>query len=366
MRLAYQAINAIGSDAKYGIHYENSEFLRVWYSKDRAYGYPNRAIPGLMQRKPWTNEPWSGDSTTEALFETVNTIERRLAVDLSVYRRVFSIVWSRNRKLSARYLELPRSLGGLGLLPWQGWVCDTPYPKLEKFGIKFKVGDDTYTRYIDKYSDIATVSPDEARKLQQMSMISKAGTDDVPGINRTYRQRFNNLIGKIGIVEWTKMDFRNYEVISGILPTDYLRKMNSCVDLTSYEKTTPVSFGEYARHQGYWTKLQELSRVLDIRPIVLMRERSPSFVDALRGMERTGWHRGAAIDWLFGKITGLEIGNLHPSLYHTVECATAKAVSFVFDTLKKRADVNWLISRASSSASKYLLTSTLNKRLFSW
>jgi len=364
MRLAYQSINAIGSDAKYGIHYQNTEFLRVWYTNERVYGYPNRAIPGIMQRKPWTNQPWSGDNVIEAVFDSINTIERRKNTKLDHFRTVSAQYWAKSRNMSIRYLELPRNMGGLGLMPWNGYIPDKPYPKLEKPNVHFIVGDNTYQRYVEEYADIATLTKSVATKLQQASMTMKAGTDDIPGINRSYRQQFNNLLKKHGKVVWTHINFQNTNAISGLLNTSYLRKIAKPTDILTFERTAPTSFGSFAHSIPLWTKIQALSKYTDIRPIKKMRELNPTFINALTKIERSGWHRTAALDWLFGTITGLSVGNLHPILYHTVEIATVKAMAQM--PKLSRYDMSWAVSKVSLSATEYLKMSTINKRLFRW
>ena len=99
-RLGYQAINAQGHDAKYGIHYQETEFLRIWYANDRVYGYPNRAIPSLVQRKPWTSDPWGSEAVVISQLETIKLIERRVGRPQKTILDLIINSWQRKRGLS--------------------------------------------------------------------------------------------------------------------------------------------------------------------------------------------------------------------------------------------------------------------------
>lgn len=52
----FKLANIIGNELKYGIYYEESEFLKNTYRPNIMYGSVNRAISSVGQRKPWNED----------------------------------------------------------------------------------------------------------------------------------------------------------------------------------------------------------------------------------------------------------------------------------------------------------------------
>ena len=109
-----------------------------------------------------------------------------------------------------------------------------------------------------------------------------------------------------------------------------------------------------------------MSRYASIDATKYMFNKYPVFFNAVRKLERQGWHRANALDYLFGKIVGLDTGTLHPSLYKTVECSVAKQLYNNIDYRYKRIALLWAIQKYSESSTYYLSMSKLNKSLFRW
>lgn len=364
MRLAYQAINAVGHDAKYGIHYGNTEFLRVWYTGRRVYGYPNRAIPGLVQRKPWTSEAWDPDAITRSLFECIGIIERRLDCQLDYHRRMVINAWQRQRRLDARFLELPRIYGGLGLLPWQGWLSDKNYPRVSSMNVSFKVGDNTWSRYSDRY--VLPLDEQQSRKMQQMELLKKGGADDLPAVNRSLRQKFVSELKRIGPVTWSRASQFIPDSCSDILTTENLRKLDRAHDLTVRDKLKPAEYGEFWQDEHIWNDLQLLKYVLDIKPMKVIEENRPAFYRALRQLESRGWHRSNALDFLFGKMSGYTVGNLHPMCASVISTSVATVLNCSLTKRFQRYSVLLMIQKAADASIRYLKTSPLYRKLYLW
>lgn len=364
-RLGYMAINAVGHDAKYGIHYENSEFLRVWYTPQRLYGYPNRAIPGLMQRKPWTGEPWDEESTIRNLIDTVNIIKRRTGREYPKLLDVITTVWARKRKASKKFLELPRSLGGLGLLPWRGWLSDKPYPKVDKVTARFVTASGSEQRYKERYAKYAELSLEEAIELQQNDMNAKASDDDVRGYNRIMRQKFSSLMSKLGKVEWKLGYMPMVDGLSALMPP-VLGNLKSAADMKVYTNTHPRSFGKYRYAEEDWKNLTVLAQIKKIKPVEMFKLLHPTCYFEMRQMEKHGWHRGMALDYLFGKIQDINIMELHPMETSVVEHYVATEMSKISLQKYIRYELNYIVARASQAAVSQLRMSALNKRLFMW
>jgi len=132
MELGYRAMDIKGGKGKFSIVQHKTEFLRVWYAK-KCSGYPMRALPGIFQRKPWSNEPWTPIAANTAIASTVNTIIRRGADRnlASIFRKHTLESWGRRKGIPIAAVGIPIQLGGLGLLPWDGTT--SIFPKIPTF-----------------------------------------------------------------------------------------------------------------------------------------------------------------------------------------------------------------------------------------
>jgi len=110
---------AIGGTGKFAITSGRSEFLRVAYGNNEAIGYPARAVPGLTQRKPWSDAPQNETSVISGVCETVQTLHRRGGVPLDL-RLKFMSIWCSSHKVSMSVLRARVDCGGCGISPTLG------------------------------------------------------------------------------------------------------------------------------------------------------------------------------------------------------------------------------------------------------
>lgn len=332
-RLGYAAINAVGADAKYGIHYQETEFLRIWYANDRVYGYPNRAIPSLSQRKPWTSEPWDPEGVVRAQAKTVELIQRRLDQELPILRTIITAAWARKRKLSSTWLTVPVTMGGLGIYPWKGRMPDTQLPKLdyETVKVRFKTAVTTELRYGTQIQEIlpytsVKLTQDALLDIQQMAMRGKAGSDDLPGLNRIYRQAYEQEILKFRqkTTTWRTIWYSMTLTSEREIGLRFLQTMRTVKDLDRLPQ--PELFGKYQYEQREWDALSQLQRYQRIDKGQEFEKYAPMFVNDRSRLERKGMHRGMAIDWLFGKIPRYSASIVHDQAAKTVETAVAYMV----------------------------------------
>lgn len=119
IHLAYVIVGVKGGKGKFSIQTNAMEFLRVWF-QGKCVGYPARAIPGLTQRKPWTDDAWSPVQIVSVLADVTATLFRRLPGRTSHIKHLWSHLastWARLHFLPFRALQSPKALGGLGLIP---------------------------------------------------------------------------------------------------------------------------------------------------------------------------------------------------------------------------------------------------------
>jgi len=367
MRLAYMGINAVGNDSKYGIHLRNSEFLRVWYTPEKCFGYPNRAIPGILQRKPWSSEPWDPEGVIKAQLSTIDTLERRLGTDLSALRDTVAEDWSKIRHKSVAWLRLPVVLGGLGLMPFSGKVCSTFWPKVDKPKIRFITEEQSYKRIQNEFEEYG-LTEHEAKEIQQDRMRSKAASDDIRGLGKKFRSEYDIALKQIKNERWSRTDVKPFTPDALFTMRKYLSSISNQDDLSATIGTVGSGFGSARKIQAWWTKIQELSRYRKIRPIRELQRYSPDTWRLVRHLERKGLHRASALDYAFGKIAGLVVSPLHPMLASAIQSAISVAVTSWVEGNQKwdRITWGWLTSNTATMFAHSLNNSRLATSLFQW
>lgn len=362
-RLMYEGINAVGNDSKYGIHFEQSEFLRVWYA-DRAYGYPNRAIPSITQRKPWSSDPWDPEGVLKSQLITVDTLERRMQTGLPTLRKTVKQDWSRIRKQQVRWLQVPSTLGGLGLAPFEGWVADTYWPKVPHPDIEMGALAGSEMRFEERFKEW---NPNQAEliKIQQNRMNSKAQSDDIRGLGAIYREEYKASLVKIGTAKWRRVDVRHFPKIDGNYEVASLAGARDINDLKILWKGAALGFGNFRSEEAWFSDVTEFSRVRKISPIKELKKRNPACFEFVRKLERKGLHRATALDFAFGKLTGLQMGTLHPLLSHVIERRLAAQV-LSHKVKWTRETFGWFQTTLSTNLANIFGSSPLVKKLFLW
>lgn len=368
MRLAYAAINAVGNDSKYGIHYQQSEFLRVWYGVDKNYGYPNRAIPGIMQRKPWSSEPWDPEGVLKAQLSTVDTLERRLARKLPNLRSIVCQDWSRIRHKSIDWLRLPMQLGGLGLLPWRGKATTVAWPKLEHPNIEItNLDPGSYNHY--QTMKYWTLTENELKTRQSMSLVSKCASDDIRGLGQKFRDNYKHALSKMPEVQWTEVNISKFPVHTLTQTAENLLRISTPKELATTISTRGSGFGEYREMQEWWTEAQLIAQLRpDVQPMKMLQTYNVAMYTAVKHLERKGLHRGSALDYVFGDIAGMVVSPLSPLIASAVQSALSLQIAPWVETQKHwtRETWAWFTSVVAHWYADNLNRSPLSQTLFQW
>lgn len=363
MRLAYQSINAKGTDGKFGIHKGQTEFLRVWYADGQTYGFPNRAIPSLSQRKPWSSDPWTPSHVVSALTSTLHTLQRRLGREIPHLGGMISRAWSKQTRLSDRWLGVPAFAGGLGLYPDVGWRPSAILPSTPTVPINFSnLSPSLATTFAARFS--FPLTEHQATELAVDAARKKLASDDVRGVMHLFRDSWKQ--GLPSEVVWTR---RKVEVPTDVLPTlavlqarvRSLTPTHYSLDLSLPRST--YSFGLFRPDQQRWRDSVALSRLDGERPLDRM---SFSFRVALAKLEAKGLHRTAALSWLFGDLEGLTPGAYNSQLEQERITATALCMA---DVLKRpgylsRSVYADALSRCSQLLADDLYSSPLSTYLY--
>lgn len=182
VKLGYDVLGAEANESKFTLRPGRTEFLRVEIS-DRARAYPCRTVPLLFQRRPWSSRPPTGDASLTRIVKVASVLARRLT-DPSLMLEFVEFVIERmmaKMGLDRRLARIPVSLGGLGLLPWDGkwhvrqWASSPPIPIDVRNATDFREKQEA-----KRYSEMGVrVTDGEAARLAERARRTKLALDDV-------------------------------------------------------------------------------------------------------------------------------------------------------------------------------------------
>lgn len=302
-RLAYESINAVGIDAKFGITQGVCEFLRVEIGGTYARGWTNRSIPTITQRKPWASE--SADLTTAVttVASCIHTLERRLLRDMEWLHNINRVKWSRFTKQSPRWLELPREYGGIGVYPWRGWKSNIPWPQ--------PATDKTWTITSDlvgKQLEWITLSESEQIKYSLVSMHDTISEDNIPGAQR------NKLDNALADIRRTRVLWHKEDV--SWQPKFWIKTWNIPTDENSAWPSPTQWFDDTSLAMSIIREYSVVRRIREDIPTLgaVLADSVPGFYSRMKNAESLGWHRTNAIQIASGDIPTSYTGKLHPQL----------------------------------------------------
>jgi hypothetical protein len=334
--LGYQLLKIPSGD--YSIMEGQTEFLRIYYEDGVANGYLARCVPGILQRKPWSDQPWSEVSSWEAIWDAIRTSVRRGAdeVMVEVWQQLAQ-VWSDRSGIDRRVLSIPTTLGGYGVGPPVTGLQVVPRaPRVSGVGLKVTNSNGAFGLAWAAGGEKFGVVPnaEQASKADQRKFETLVRTGAIPGAARAFRAVFKDLVKKWrGVV-------RQVEVVK-ILHFPYLGEVAPTaggIDKVMALETTVPSFSAFRHLEPTWVEAQSYKSVDGFLPSTWFKRNEPGFWASLRAMEKRGWHRATALDWLFGSIYMPPLPSLNPIATRVVASATAYAVNIGIDH-KVRRDV---------------------------
>lgn len=197
------------SVVKFGIGKSAAEFLRNLYSDRKVLGYLCRALAGLTQRKPWSNEPPSTNAIVTRQLKVIATCRRRGgAMDGMV--TVVTQTWSRVTKQSILWLQAPSPIG-LGVLPFRNLLPQarrvTKQPKLQA-----TVPEAPFAAELVDYRFIPygiTLQPEERKTLLEEQFRSSLLADAIPQVHGI--QNAIEKASRYPNVDWAKIKEQRIE-----------------------------------------------------------------------------------------------------------------------------------------------------------
>lgn len=353
----YKVIGVQGGEGKFSIRRNAMEFLRIWYS-DRAIGYPARALPGLVQRKPWSGEPWTPLHPLRAVWDVATTLTRRGVDSLSYAKHVLKR-WCSLKRVTSAALSVPSAVGGWGILPWDGCTrLSPPMPSLIPPSFPGIISQDRRrNEWLNKAAAFnLPISVEQADALAQSDLDSTIGADDVRGVASTFRKDWNDLLRswqpRVTRLDDHPMSQRQFN-------------LNIAIPLSQQFEFLTDNIAEQAPRFGSWrsriTIIQDAQRILKVRDETLgqwLRRDHSDWWEELKHFHHT-WSRSDRLDYLFGKIP-FSTTPLHPLLRSLAALMTAA------DLTPNRPCSPGYLSWFAQLYSQQVASSPLSWFLFSW
>jgi hypothetical protein len=305
MNEAYAAMGAKAGVGKFSLM-DGMEFLRVWFGA-RCRGYPLRAIPGLVQRKPWTSEPWDPVGTIRALQSTCGTLRRRGCVRADSVYASLEAVWCMRHRVAKAVLRTPVHRGGFGIGEWNGLTR-----------VKFRAPDKIPFRTIPKTrwraqrlqkaaQSLGFILPDSvADKMAEGQLAGVVKADDIPSASRDMRDQWNEQMKK-SPPRVLPMDVPVHvpRVVAVNLPDHVGLLPQYRADLLGESGT----YGKWAHLQGVVEQVTSIVAEVGGSLSRWMAENQPKMYGDLIRLRRTGSMTGA-LNWMFGAVSWPNPGRL--------------------------------------------------------
>jgi len=364
LKTVFDAIGVKSSDSKCSILYENAEFLRVWYTADRAIGYRNRAILSVLTRKPWNEEQISFFDSVQSCAGGLNTCQLRGAPEerVAVLKRTMCQQYCRKANIDFRWASVPQSLGGLGILPDQGWIPSSPLPTKVQLPSAAVTSKWVPNRILSEAKELGyDFSAEMANTMAENRAVELVRTNDDPEYSRFLRRKFNEALKAVRVT-WTRVTrcsrvrFKPEEVT--------LEKMKA--------QEHPFMYG-IARWLGKEIELLNEARRVDRKVSTtadLLKSCYPSVWGEVVHLESLGLRRKDAISWVLGEFKDGSSDVAYHSLFsdYVEKLALGKLFS-VFSRLRKKmssSELGHRYRRIKSAVGHSVRKSSLHLRLGMW
>lgn len=276
-----------------------------------------RALPGLMQRKPWNPEPWAAEGTIKAVYDVIRILRRRSPLNETRISKVWQHLrarWCMNHSLPVACLRTPKFLGGLAVEGGPGplYRIVPPIPTGSEFPDWFSViNQNTWRReklrkyYSERYS--VDLSEDDSGRLAKSQLLNTLASDDVPAVSSVLRKTWLETIKTkrhMAVLVKTEPEDQTPPIILNAFPIS-----DPGLLMTTLKERSPL-FGA----------LPDLATVVadfhSLRPKIslsaFLRQHFPKGNTLLQQFHKS-WYLGERIDYLIGKIP-VQSERIHPML----------------------------------------------------
>jgi len=284
------------SKGKFSLHKGCSEFLRIRYS-DKAYGYVMRTIPGLTQRKPWSNQPWTDDVVLNNLYSTVNTIERRHG-NTACLMDTFIERWCALKNVNKQIIHIPRERGGFGIPP----LIEDLIVKKEK-----RVEKETFitAKYLPERRMLELsragipCSKQDLINIATSELNTTLAADDIPAVSKILRAKANKRLRKLKTTKIREKGYAYHEtevnVTQGIL-SNMTQKDNAA--LTRF---MPCSYGSKRKYNDVINSAKEILVQTKGKLLDWMKTTLPDLYIIVK--QHRSWSVNFCLDWFLGNLS---------------------------------------------------------------
>jgi hypothetical protein len=361
VKVGYDIVGAKGGEGKFSLQAGKMEFLRVWYDT-KCSGYPMRALPNLVQRKPWSSEAWTPDYVIRAIYETIRTLRRRSPHRLTQINRLWSTLsgdWCRDHRVPRQSLSVPVHMGGFAIEGGSAQnlrIVPRVHTVVEKTGLKVlnqtTWRKDQKQKYFAETYNIA-ISDSRASQLAQNQLISTLVSDDIPVVAKTCREQWKkDTAGRTYRVEveqsypHTQLDI--FDVNS--YPIEDVKTMT-----TTLAARAPL-FGAYPELQTALQDYHELEPQATLTS--WLEQHYPRAAHVLK-LFHNSWYLGEKLDYLTGKLP-ITPEVLHPALNKVWQMMVAQNFS------PRRKLIRSNLQVRATAIERVLYQSNLSQRIYNW
>lgn len=356
MNEAYKALGVVGGEGKFSVQEHGMEFLRVWYG-NRCMGYPCRALPGLVQRKPWSNQPWEDMNVIKSIFEITTILKRRGCHVEQVWKSLRS-TWCRLHSLPTSALSTPVALGGWGIEPWDGVsVCTPRIPKSGEKSIRVNPStgwrQEQWRKKAEKYG--ISIPDDSLQQLALDELKNVVASDDVPDISSALRAEWRKLATKVRV----RTSKTVVQVPAITTSAVYPQSVDAAILRRNAMQDSSGTFGSFAKIKADIEDVRALLKHTRVSLSSWLKENRTVFWHHLQRLRRHS-HMSEAMDWLFGNLH-YPLSQAHPLAKPFI---TAPITSWI-----NRTGVRNIATRVAKVAPWFeqeFVTCPLNQYLLSW
>nr|UYL95644.1 MAG: RNA-dependent RNA polymerase [Kashgar Totiv tick virus 1] len=316
VKIGYDALGAEANESKFTLRQGRTEFLRV-ETGAVSRCYPCRTVPLINQQKPWSGRPDSDDASAARVMKVVNVLSRRVDDPRLIldFGRFVAEKMVTKKGVDVRLLSIPVSLGGLGLLPWDGkWAVESWNRKPQ---VQVRVLNTTAFRLrkvYDHYSSFGIrIKHGEAEKLADQSTRQKITTDDLLEVAGMVRRLRRSELARRSIVQVnasfpilcsdTTYYLELVNVAKSMKVTEGQYRVLATRCKIAQSRAAPL-FASEKRNTDRVMAITQLAAVRRCTAGKLLRQHVPTFYRKLVQVEKgLKLRRASAIDYLLGNMS---------------------------------------------------------------
>jgi len=355
----YKTIKVQGGEGKFSVRKNEMEFLRVWYTRHRVYGYPARALPGLVQRKPWSNAPWEEAMVPKALQEVCRTLRRRGCETDQVWNTL-AANWCSLHSLPRAALSVPAALGGYGIEAWDGVThLSDPVPRVERPPLTITNQNGWRAGVLTKLAESEGImlTAEQATKVAHRQLAAVIASDDVPSVGRAYRQAWKAKLKSVRVRAIKRAPVERPVVYEPFPKLDC--RPGSYGEADRWLSDRCGTFGKYSTDIAALSSVKDILRETGETVRSWIRRTRPALDTALR---KSKGHLGEVLDWLGGS-TPTPLREVHPQLASLI----AKYIASLLTRARlRRAASSVYFSLLAPSAEAACINTELVQRCFLW